>query len=141
MQQPKKSKYRKQMKMVRHLRGTESRGCAVEFGDYGLKALESGWVTNRQLEASRRAITRFVKRGGKLWIRVFCHKPVTKKPAEVRQGSGKGSPEYHVAEVRKGKILFEITGVNKELASEALMLAAAKLGIKSKMVSRSEFLI
>lgn len=141
MLQPKKTKYRKQMKNARHLRGVETRGCTLEFGDYGLRALEAGWVTSRQIEAARRAMTRFVKRGGKVWIKIFPDKPISKKPAETRMGSGKGSPEYYVAEVRAGRILYEITGVTAEVASEALSLAAAKLALKSKVVNRTETLV
>ncbi len=136
---PKKPKYRKQQKMARHLRGHETRGCELEFGDYGLTATESGWITDRQIEAARRAITRHVKRGGKVWIRIFPSKPISKKPAETRMGSGKGSPEYWVAEVRKGRILFEMsgTGVDSKLAAEAMHLAAAKLPLSVKFIRRS----
>jgi large subunit ribosomal protein L16 len=141
MLSPKKTKYRKQMKQVRHLRGVESRGTTLAFGEFGLKAMESGWITNRQIEAARRAITRFVKRGGKVWIKIFPDKPLSKKPAETRMGSGKGSPELWVAEVRAGRILFEMTGVTKELAEEALTLAANKLPLKAKLVVRSENLV
>ena len=141
MLSPKKTKYRKQMKNVRHLRGTESRGSQLAFGDFGLKATESAWVTNRQIEASRVAVTRYVKRGGKVWIKIFPDKPLTKKPAETRMGSGKGSPELWVAEVKKGRIMFEMTGVTREIAVQALSRAAAKLPIKSKFVERSEFLL
>jgi len=141
MLSPKKTKYRKQMKNVRHLRGTESRGSKLAFGDFGLKATESAWVTNRQIEASRIAVTRYVKRGGKVWIKIFPDKPLTKKPAETRMGSGKGSPELWVAEVKMGRIMFEMTGVTREVAMKALSRAAAKLPIKSKFVERSEFLL
>jgi large subunit ribosomal protein L16 len=108
----------------------------VTFGEYGLKALESGWVTDRQIEAGRVAITRFVKRGGKIWIRVFPDKPITKKPAETRMGKGKGAPEGWVAVVRPGKILYEMEGVTEEVAQEAMRLAAHKLSVKSKFVKR-----
>lgn len=138
MLSPKKTKYRKQMKQVRHLIGTETRGCTLAFGDYGLRALESGWITNRQIEASRIAISRYVKRGGKVWIKIFPDKPLTKKPAETRMGSGKGSPEEWVAEVRAGRILFEMTGVTTEIATEAMVRAGAKLPVKTKVVKRSD---
>ena len=141
MLSPKKPRYRKQMKQVRHITGTETRGCKLNFGDYGLRALESGWITNRQIEAGRIALTRYVKRGGKLWIRIFPDKPLTKKPAEVRMGSGKGSPEFWVAEVRAGRVLFEMTGVAPSVAKEALKRAAAKLPVKSKVVTRTDNLI
>ena len=141
MLSPKKTKYRKQMKMVRHLQGVETRGCTLGFGDFGLRATESGWITNRQIEAARRAMTRFVKRGGKVWVKIFPDKPLSKKPAETRMGSGKGSPEVWVAEVRAGRVLFEMTGVTKEMAEEALLLAARKLPLKSKMVTRTDNLI
>lgn len=138
---PKKPRYRKQMKSVRHLKGTETRGCELAFGEYGLRATESGWITNRQIEASRIALTRFAKRGGKVWIKIFPDKPLTKKPAETRMGSGKGSPELWVAEVRAGRVLFEITGVTEEIARRAFELAAAKLPLKSKFVARSQNII
>lgn len=138
---PKKPRYRKQMKSVRHLRGVETRGCDLAFGEYGLRATESGWITNRQIEASRVALTRFAKRGGKVWIKIFPDKPLTKKPAETRMGSGKGSPELWVAEVRAGRVLFEITGVTEEIARRAFELAAAKLPLKSKFVARSQNII
>ena len=138
---PKKPRYRKQMKSVRHLRGVETRGCDLAFGEYGLRATESGWITNRQIEASRVALTRFAKRGGKVWIKIFPDKPLTKKPAETRMGSGKGAPELWVAEVRAGRVLFEITGVTEEIARRAFELAAAKLPLKSKFVARSQNII
>lgn len=138
---PKKPRYRKQMKSVRHLRGVESRGCELAFGEFGLRATESGWITNRQIEASRIALTRFAKRGGKVWIKIFPDKPLTKKPAETRMGSGKGSPELWVAEVRAGRVLFEITGVTEEVARRAFELASAKLPLKSKFVARSQNII
>lgn len=141
MLQPKKTKYRKQMKQVRHLRGRESRGVELAFGEFGLRAMESGWVTNRQIEASRIAISRYVKRGGKVWIKIFPDKPLTKKPAETRMGSGKGSPEVWVAEVRAGRIMFEMTGVTSDIATEALKRAGAKLPLKSKVVKRTETLL
>jgi large subunit ribosomal protein L16 len=141
MLQPKRTKYRKQMKQVRHLQGRETRGCDLAFGDFGLRATESGWITNRQIEASRIAITRFVKRGGKVWIKIFPDKPLTKKPAETRMGSGKGSVEEWVAEVRAGRVLFEMTGVTKEIAEEAFRRAASKLPLKAKFCRRSDNLL
>lgn len=141
MLSPKKTKYRKQQKNVRHLLGRETRGCDMNFGTYGLRALESGWITARQIEACRIAITRFAKRGGRLWIRIFPDKPITKKPAETRMGSGKGSPEYWVAEVRAGKIMFEITGVTRDVAKKAFELAGPKMPIKVKFVERDEYLL
>ncbi len=139
MLSPKRVKHRKQMKQVSHLRGVESRGTKVNFGDYGLMALESLWVTNRQIEAARIAMTRHLKRGGKVWIRVFPDKPLTKKPAEVRMGKGKGAPEKWVAEVRAGRILYEVKGVDEASAKEALRLAGSKLPIRTKFVERSNF--
>lgn len=139
MLSPKKVKYRKQMKAARHLRGKETRGTTLAFGDYGLMASESLWLTNRQIEAARIAMTRHIKRGGKIWIKIFPDKPLTKKPAEVRMGSGKGAPELWVAVVRAGRILYEIAGVDEKTAKEALALAAAKLPIKTKFVSRKHY--
>lgn len=141
MLQPKKTKYRKQMKQARHLRGVETRGCKLEFGDFGLRAMESAWITNRQLEAARRAVTRYVKKSGKVWIKVFPDKPISKKPAETRMGSGKGNPEIWAAEVRSGKILYEITGVNKQIALEAFHRAASKLPVRTKLVERKETIL
>lgn len=141
MLQPKRSKYRKQMKRVSHLEGRESRGCELAFGDYGLRAMESGWISGRQIEAARVAIARLSRRGGKLWVRVFPDKPITKKPAETRMGSGKGSPELWVAEVRAGRVMYEITGVPRELAKEAMGLAAAKMPLKTKFIVRSDNLL
>ena len=134
MLMPKKVKYRKQQKGRN--RGVATRGSELSFGDFGLKALESGFITNRQIEAARIAINRHIKRGGKVWIRIFSDKPMTKKPAEVRMGKGKGSPEEWVAVVRPGRILYEMEGVSREVAEEALRLAAHKLPIKTKAVSR-----
>lgn len=136
MLQPKRTKHRKQMKRVRHIRGVETRGCTLEFGDFGLRVLESGWLTSREIEAGRIAVSRFVKRGGKLWIRIFPDKPITKKPAETRMGSGKGSPEYWVAELRAGKVIYEMTGVTKDIATQALQRASAKLSLKTKVIER-----
>jgi large subunit ribosomal protein L16 len=133
---PKRVKFRKQQRGRR--RGLATRGSTLHYGEYGLKALEPAWITNRQLEAARVALTRHVKRGGKIWIRVFPDKPVTEKPAETRMGKGKGSPEHWVAVVKPGRILFEIEGVKPDLAKEAMRLAAGKLPIKTKFVSRED---
>jgi large subunit ribosomal protein L16 len=129
------------MKLYRHLKIKETRGCTLEFGDFGLRAIEAGWITNRQIEAARQTMVRHAKRGGKVWIKVFPDKPLTKKPAEVRMGKGKGAVETWVAEVKSGKIMYEITGIAEKLAVEALELAAAKLPIKTKIVIRSSNLI
>jgi large subunit ribosomal protein L16 len=118
--------------------GVATRGAAISFGEYGLKALEPAWISGRQIEAGRVAMTRFIKRGGKIWIRIFPDKPITKKPAETRMGKGKGAPEGWVAVVKPGRILFEMEGVDEELAREAMRLAAQKLPIKTKFVSRKE---
>lgn len=136
MLMPKKVKYRKQQRG--RMRGKAWRGSELNFGDYGLKVMEPGWITDRQIEAARVAITRFVKRGGKVWIRVFPDKPITKKPAETRMGKGKGAPEGWVAVVRPGKILYEMEGISHAEAVEAMTLAAHKLGLKTKFVSRRE---
>ena len=132
MLMPKRVKYRKQQRG--RMRGKAYRGGSVTFGEYGLQALEPAWVTNRQIEAARVAITRSIKRGGKMWIRVFPDKPVTKKPAETRMGSGKGNPEGWVAVVKPGRVLFEMGGVNHDVAKEAMRLAAAKLPIKTRFL-------
>ena len=134
MLMPSKVKYRKQQRGRR--RGKAWRGSDLSFGDYGLKALEAGWVTARQIEASRVAITRFIKRGGKLWIRIFPDKPITKKPAETRMGKGKGAPELWVAVVKPGRVLFEMEGVNEADAREALRLASHKLPLPTQFVAR-----
>jgi len=134
MLMPKKVKYRKQHRGRR--RGMAWRGAELEFGDFGLKALEAAWITDRQIEASRIAMTRSIKRGGRIWIRLFPDKPITKKPAETRMGKGKGAPEGWVAVVRPGKILFEMEGVPVEVAKEAMSLAAHKLPIRTKFVIR-----
>ena len=134
MLQPKKTKYRKQMKGRN--RGLALRGSSVSFGEYGLKATDRGRLTARQIEAARRAMTRYIKRGGKIWIRVFPDVPVSSKPAEVRMGKGKGSPEFWVARVAPGRIMFELDGVSWDLAQEAFKLAAAKLPIETKIVRR-----
>jgi large subunit ribosomal protein L16 len=137
MLMPKRVKYRKQQRGKR--RGKSTRGSNIDFGEFGLKALEPAWLTDKQIEAARVALTRHLKRGGKVWIRVFPDKPATVKPAETRMGKGKGNPEYWVAVVKPGRILFELEGVTTEVAKEALDLAAHKLPIKTKMVSRTQF--
>ncbi|MDX2188675.1 MAG: 50S ribosomal protein L16 [Bacteroidota bacterium] len=134
MLQPKKTTYRKQQKQIH--KGIASRGFSISFGEYGLKSLEAAFVTSRQLEAARVALSRGMNRQGSTWIRVFPDKPMTKKPAEVRMGKGKGAPEYWVAPVKPGTVLFETSGVTKEVALEALRLAAQKLPIKVRFVSR-----
>jgi large subunit ribosomal protein L16 len=136
MLMPKKVKYRKQQRGRR--RGKAWRGSTIAFGEFGLKALGPAWITGRQIEAARIAMTRFVKRGGKIWIRLFPDKPITKKPAETRMGKGKGAPEEWVAVVRPGKILFEMEGVPQEMAAEAMRLAAMKLPVRTKFVVRQE---
>jgi large subunit ribosomal protein L16 len=135
MLSPKKVKYRKQQKG--RMRGVAYRGSDLEFGDFGLQALECGRLTAQQIEAARIAMTRSIKRGGKIWIRIFPDKPITKKPAETRMGKGKGAPEAWVAVIRPGRIIYEMEGVSKEVADEALRLAAHKLPIKTKIVVRS----
>jgi large subunit ribosomal protein L16 len=135
MMQPKRTKYRKQFKGRN--RGIATRGTKVSYGEYGLKTLQHGQITARQLEAARRAMSRHIKRGGKVWIRIFPDKPITKKPLEVRQGSGKGNVEYWVALVQPGRVMFEIEGVTEDLAREALGLAAAKLPVKTAFVART----
>ena len=120
------------------MKGEAHKGNKVAYGEYGLQALECGWITSNQIEAARVAMTRFVKRGGKVWVDIFPHKPVTKKPAETRMGSGKGSPEYWVAVVKPGRVMFEMAGVSEELAREALRLASHKLPVKCKFVKREE---
>jgi large subunit ribosomal protein L16 len=124
--------------MKGRMRGKATRGERLSFGDYGLKALDAGWVTDRQIEAARIAMTRHVKRGGKIWIRLFPDKPITRKPAETRMGSGKGAPDHWVAVVKPGRVLYEIVGVDEALAREAMKLAAQKLPIKTKFVSRAD---
>ncbi len=121
------------------MKGNETRGTSVAFGSFGLKALEHAWVTSRQIEAARIAMSRFMKRDGKIWIRIFPDKPVTKKPAETRMGSGKGSPEFWVAVVKPGRIMFEADGVSRATAEEAFRLAAAKLPLKTKFVTRPDY--
>lgn len=134
---PKRVKYRKQRRGP-DLKGKSKGGNEVHFGEYGLQALEAGWITNRQIEAARIAMTRHIKRGGKVWIKIFPDKPITKKPAETRMGSGKGAPEWWVAVVKPGRIMFELAGVNEEVAREAMRLAAHKLPIKTRFVRRGE---
>ena len=136
MLMPKKVKYRKQQRGRRA--GKAWRGSTLSFGDFGLKAMTVGWVTDRQIEAARIAMTRFIKRGGKVWTRLFPDKPITKKPAETRMGKGKGAPEQWVCVVRPGKILFEMEGVAVEQAAEAMRLAAMKLPIRTKLITRAE---
>jgi large subunit ribosomal protein L16 len=135
MLQPKRTKFRKQMKGRN--RGLALRGSKVSFGEFGLKTTDRGRLTARQIEAARRALTRHIKRGGKIWIRVFPDKPISKKPLEVRMGAGKGSVEYWVAQIQPGKVLYEVEGVSEELAREALALAAAKLPIPTVFVKRT----
>lgn len=137
MLQPKKTKFRKQQKG--RMKGNAERGNQLAFGSFGIKTLEEAWLTGRQLEAARQAVTRHMKREGQLWIRVFPDKPVTKKPAEVRMGKGKGSPEYFVARVNPGRMLFEAEGVPSDVAREALRLAAQKLPVKCKFVMRRDY--
>lgn len=137
MLMPKRVKFRKAQRG--RMKGKATRGATIAFGDFGLKALEPGWVTQRQIEASRVALTRMMKREGKVWIRIFPDKPVTKKPAETRMGSGKGSPEFWVAVVKPGRVLFELGGINRALAAEAMKLASHKLAIKTKFVTRIDY--
>lgn len=136
MLMPKRVKRRKQFRG--RLKGKALRGNKVTYGDYGIQALEPTWITSNQIEAARVAMTRYIKRGGKVWIKIFPDKPVTSKPAETRMGSGKGSPEYWVAVVKPGRVMFELGGVSEEIAREALRLAIHKLPIKCKIVSRAE---
>ena len=137
MLQPKRTKFRKQQKG--RVKGMAQRGHELAFGTFGIKALEPGWITGRQLEAARIAVTRAMKREGEVWIRVFPDKPITKKPAEVRMGKGKGAPEYWVAVVKPGTILIETSGLDKTLSSEALRLAAQKLPIRTKFLTRRDY--
>ena len=133
---PKRVKYRRVQRG--RLKGVAHRGNKVNYGDFGLQALEPAWITSRQIEAARIAMTRYIKRGGKVWIKIFPDKPITEKPAETRMGSGKGSPEYWVAVVKPGRIMFEIGGVDEALAREAMRLAANKLPIKCKFITKAE---
>lgn len=137
MLMPKRVKHRKVMRG--NMRGQATRGNFIAYGDYAIMATEPGWVTSNQIEAARIAINRYIKRGGKLWIKIFPDKPVTKKPAETRMGSGKGSPEFWVAVVKPGRVLFELKGVNEEVAREAMRLASHKLPVKTKFVTRRDF--
>jgi large subunit ribosomal protein L16 len=136
MLMPKRVKYRKQQRG--RMRGKAYKGGTVAFGEFGLQALEPAWVTNRQIEAARVAITRSIKRGGKIWIRIFPDKPVTKKPAETRMGKGKGAPEFWVASIRPGRIMFELEGISREAAKSAMRLGASKLPIRTRFVERLE---
>ncbi len=131
---PKRVKYRRVMRG--RMKGKATRGTVVNYGDFGLAALEPAWITSNQIEAARIAMTRYIKRGGQVWIKIFPDKPITEKPAETRMGSGKGSPEYWVAVVKPGRVMFEIGGVSEDLAREALRLAAMKLPVKCKFVTR-----
>ncbi len=133
---PKRVKYRRVQRG--RLKGTAHRGTTVTYGDFGLQALEPAWITSRQIEAARIAMTRYIKRGGQVWIKIFPDKPITEKPAETRMGSGKGSPEYWVAVVKPGRVMFEIGGVDEALAREAMRLAANKLPIKCKFITKAE---
>lgn len=133
---PKRVKYRRQHRG--RMKGKAQRGTTIQYGEYGLQALEPAWITNRQIEAARVAMTRYIKRGGQVWIKIFPDKPITAKPAETRMGSGKGSPEYWVAVVRPGRIMFEMAGVDEATAREAMRLASHKLPIKCKFVTRKE---
>lgn len=137
MLQPRKTKYRKQQKG--RMKGNTTRGAEIAFGTFAIKSLESAWITGRQLEAARQAVTRYMKREGNIWIRVFPDKPVTKKPAEVRMGKGKGEPELFVARVKPGRILFEADGVPENIAREAMRLAAQKLPVKTKFIIRRDY--
>lgn len=134
MLMPKRVKFRKQQRG--RMNGLATRGAKISYGEYGLQALEPGWITNRQIEAARQAMTRHISRGGKIWIRVFPDKPVTIKPAETRMGKGKGNPEYWVAVVKPGRIMFEIEGISRESAQEAIRLAGRKLPIKTRLIER-----
>ena len=137
MLQPKRTKFRKMHKMK--MKGLAGRGSQLAFGSFGIKAMEGAWITSRQIESARIAVTRFMKREGQVWIKIFPDKPITKKPAEVRMGKGKGAPEYWVAVVKPGTIMFEIEGVNADVAKEALRLAAQKLPITCKFVTRRDY--
>ena len=136
MLQPKRVKYRKQQKG--RMKGNAQRGNTIEFGDYGLQTLDTGWITNRQIEAARVAMTRHMKRGGKVWIRIFPDKPITSKPAETRMGKGKGNPESWVAPVKPGRVMFELEGVPEDVARRAMQLASAKLSVKTKFLVRED---
>lgn len=133
---PKRVKYRRQHRG--RMKGLSKGGNEIMFGEFGLQALEPGWITSQQIEAARIAMTRFIKRGGKVWIKIFPHKPVTEKPAETRMGSGKGSPEYWVAVVKPGRVMFELAGVSEEIAREAIRLASHKLPIRTRFLMRED---
>ena len=133
---PKRVKHRKQHRG--RMTGKATKGNFIAYGEYGLQAMECGWITSRQIEAARIAMTRYMKRGGKVWIKIFPHKPITEKPAETRMGSGKGTPEYWVAVVKPGRVMFEVGGISEEVAREALRLAMHKLPVKCKFVKREE---
>jgi len=137
MLQPKRTKFRKMQKG--RMKGLATRGAELSFGSFGIKSLEAAWITSRQIESARIAVTRFMKREGQVWIRIFPDKPITKKPAEVRMGKGKGAPEYWVAVVRPGRIIFEAEGVPLEVAKEALRLAAQKLPVQTRFVTRRDY--
>ncbi len=136
MLMPKRSKFRRHQRG--RMKGISKGGTEIDFGEYGLQALEPSWITSQQIEAARVAMTRYVKRGGKIWIKIFPHKPVTEKPAETRMGKGKGSPEYWVAVVKPGRVMFELAGVPEDTAREAMRLASHKLPVKCKFVKREE---
>jgi large subunit ribosomal protein L16 len=136
MLSPRRTKFRKQQRG--RMEGLASRGSTLNFGDFGLQAQEPSWITSRQIESSRRAMTRYIRRGGKIWIRIFPDKPITMRPAETRMGSGKGNPEFWVAVVKPGRIMFEIGGVTEEIARESMRLADSKLPIKTKFITRSQ---
>ncbi|MGB3205282.1 MAG: 50S ribosomal protein L16 [Crinalium sp.] len=139
MLSPRRTKFRKQQRG--RMEGLATRGSTLNFGDFGLQAIEPAWITSRQIEASRRAMNRYLRRGGKIWIRIFPDKPVTMRPAETRMGSGKGSPEFWVAVVKPGRIMFEINGVPETTAREAMRLASHKLPIKTKFITREEGIV
>jgi large subunit ribosomal protein L16 len=136
MLSPKRTKFRKQQRG--RMEGAASRGNTLDFGEFGLQALEPSWITARQIEAGRRAMTRYIRRGGKIWIRLFPDKPITMRPAETRMGSGKGAPEFWVAVVKPGRVMYEIGGVSEEIAREAMRLAAFKMPIKTKFITREK---
>lgn len=136
MLSPRRTKFRKQQRG--RMSGPATRGNEIDFGDYAMQALEPAWITSRQIEASRRAMNRYIKRGGKIWIRLFPDKPVTQRAAETRMGSGKGAPEFWVAVVKPGRVMFEVAGVPEEIAKEAIRLAAAKMPIKTRFIKREK---
>ena len=136
MLMPKRTKYRRVQRG--RMKGAASRGNKIAYGEFGIQAMEPGWITGNQIEAARIAMTRYIKRGGQVWIKIFPHKPVTEKPAETRMGSGKGSPEYWVAVVKPGRVMFEMSGISEDLAREALRLASHKLPVKCKIVVKAE---